>query len=72
MAPECRPGDRIRLISTTDSHTRLSPGSLGTAGFVDGCGTVHVVWDDGHMLGLIPGADHFEVLPADPEDRCRR
>jgi hypothetical protein len=66
MARECVPGDRIRLISTTDPHTRLSPGSLGTAGFVDGRGTVHVTWDDGHKLGLIPGIDHFEVLPADP------
>ena len=68
MAPECQPGDRVRLIRSTDSHTRLSPGSLGTAHFVDSCGTVHVAWDDGHMLGLIPGIDHFEVLPAVSEN----
>ena len=64
MAPKCRPGDRIRLISTTDPHTRLPAGALGTARFIDACGTIQVAWDDGHMLGLIPGVDLFDVLPA--------
>lgn len=66
MSPECQPGDRLRLISITDPYTRLDAGATGTVGFIDDCGTVHVAWDDedGHMLGLIPGTDHFEILPA--------
>lgn len=55
-------GDRIRLVSTSDPHTRLVPGDLGTVTSVDGLGTVHVRWDSGSALGLVPGADEFEVL----------
>jgi hypothetical protein len=72
MTPESRPGDRLRLICTTDPHTRLSAGALGTVRFIDGCGTVHVAWDDGHVLGLIPGIDHFEILPGPPVASARR
>lgn len=39
-------------------------GSEGTVACVDDAGTVHVDWDDGRTLGLIPGADTWEVLRA--------
>jgi hypothetical protein len=65
MSPECQPGDRLRLICTTDPYTPLDAGATGTVAAIDPSGTVHVAWDDepGHMLGLIPGTDHFEILP---------
>lgn len=63
QVPGCRPGDRLRLIATTDLHTRLRTGAMGTVRFIDDCGTIHVAWDDGHNLGLVPGNDHFEILP---------
>jgi len=50
-------GERVRLISTTDPYTDLKPGALGTVAFIDSMGTVHVNWDDGSNLGLIPGED---------------
>jgi len=28
---------------------------------VDGLDTVHVAWDDGSRLGLIPGVDEWEL-----------
>lgn len=54
-------GRRIRLISCDDPHTRLVPGARGVVALVDGTGTVHVSWDDGARLGLIPGVDQWEV-----------
>lgn len=30
---------------------------------VDDVGTVHVAWDNGSTLGLIPGIDQWEYLP---------
>jgi Domain of unknown function (DUF4314) len=59
-------GGRVRLIACTDPHTRLHPGAEGTITLVDDMGTVHVRWDDGHTLGLIPGEDRWE--PADQID----
>lgn len=58
-------GRRVRLISCDDPHTRLQPGTMGRVTFVDGLGTVHVAWDDGSRLGLIPGVDQWEVDVAD-------
>ena len=55
-------GDRVRLVSTGDTDTRLRPGAEGTVAFVDGMGTVHVDWDCGSTLGLIPGEDAYEVI----------
>ena len=53
-------GRRVRLIRCDDPHTRLKPGARGTVTFVDGLDTVHVAWDDGGRLGLIPGVDQWE------------
>jgi hypothetical protein len=55
-------GRRVRLVLTADPHTRLSPGELGTASFYDDFGTLHVKWDDGSSLGLIPDVDEWEIL----------
>lgn len=59
-----RPGDRVRLIRTTDKHTKLQPGALGTVSFIDSLGTVHVRWDDGTRLGLVAeSGDEWEAVP---------
>lgn len=55
-------GDRIRLIHTSDPHTRLMSGDEGTVTRIDGLGTVHVKWDNGSSLGLIPREDSWEVI----------
>ena len=50
-------GDRIELITTTDKHTDLKPGTRGTVvGFQDYGGTeiIDVHWDTGSRLGMIP------------------
>ena len=57
------PGQTVRLIHTTDPHTRLQPGDTGVVTFVDSLGTVHVRWEGGSNLGLIPGEDRWEVVP---------
>lgn len=55
-------GRRVRLIRCEDPHTELVPGEVGTIRFTDSVGTLHVTWDKGSMLGLIPGLDEWEVL----------
>lgn len=55
-------GDRVKLLVSTDTYTRLIVGTEGTVRFIDGMGTVHVNWDDGSSLGLIPGEDEWVVL----------
>lgn len=57
-----RRGDRIRLVSIVDDFTRLWPGATGTVSSIDDLGTVHVLWDDGSRLGLVPGVDVWETI----------
>ncbi len=56
-------GQRVRLAYTSDPYSDLPAGSEGTVMFVDDLGTVHVAWDSGSTLGLIPGEDKWEVTP---------
>lgn len=56
-------GKRVRLIYCADRYTSLLPGTEGTVLFVDDTGTLHVSWDTGSRLGLVPEAgDLYEVL----------
>lgn len=55
-------GTRVRLLAASDPYTRLRPGAAGTVRLVDSVGTVHVLWDNGSTLGLIPGEDKWELI----------
>jgi hypothetical protein len=57
-------GRRVRLLAVPDDpYTQLQPGDVGTVSGIDSVGTIHVRWDKGGNLGLLPDVDHFEVLP---------
>jgi hypothetical protein len=56
-------GARVELLYCSDPYTRLRPGDRGTVMYVDSLGTVHVSWDNGSSLGLVPGEDGYRVLP---------
>lgn len=58
-----KPGQRVRLVYTSDPYSDLPVGSEGTVMFVDALGTVHVAWDSGSTLGLIPGEDKWVITP---------
>jgi hypothetical protein len=34
----------------------------GTVDFVDDTGTIHVDWDNGSTLGLVPGEDQYRFV----------
>ena len=58
-----RVGDRVRLITLNAPYADLPPGSEGTVMHVDALGTLHVDWDCGSTLGLIPGEDRWATQP---------
>lgn len=53
---------RVRLLHTWDPYTNLKSGDEGTVQFIDDLGTVHVLWDNGSTLGLIPKEDGWIYL----------
>lgn len=54
-------GTRIELVRMEDSQA-IQPGTKGTVTFIDDMGTIHMQWDDGRTLGLIPTVDIFRKL----------
>lgn len=57
------PGTRIRLNSMNDPYAPITPGTEGIVDLVDDAGQLHMKWDNGRTLAIIPGEDSFTVLP---------
>lgn len=55
-------GARIQLRYTSDLYTLLCPGEAGYVVDVDDTGIIHVEWDSGSSLGLIPDIDSWQIL----------
>lgn len=55
-------GTRIELISMEDPFAPIYPGTKGTVVCVDDMGTIHMKWDNGRTLGIIPSADRFRII----------
>ena len=55
-------GKKVKLVSTTDQYTILKPGDIGTVNYIDDYGTIHISWENGSKLGLIPGEDKWEYV----------
>jgi len=56
-------GDRVELIKTDDTWTKLEPGSKGTVTKIDeDQDLIWVKWDNGEKLALLSGIDKFKIL----------
>jgi hypothetical protein len=54
-------GKRVELIYMNDKQAP-KPGTRGIIRAVDDAGTIHVEWDSGSHLGLVPGEDNYRIL----------
>ena len=52
---------RVELIEMDDIQAPPA-GTVGIVSYVDDAGTLHVRWENGSMLGLVPGKDKFRIL----------
>lgn len=52
-------GMRVKLIYMEDPQAPAL-GTEGTVQFIDDIGTIHVAWDTGCSLGLVPGVDEWK------------
>ena len=56
------PGTRIRLQQMHDPYAPVPPGTEGIVDCVDDIGQIHMKWDNGRTLALIPGEDSFTKI----------
>ena len=61
------PGTRIRLGEMQDPYSPVPSGTLGTVDLVDDIGQLHMKWDNGRSLALIPGVDDFGIVEPQQE-----
>jgi hypothetical protein len=54
-------GKRITLIKMGDDPNPIAPGSQGKIMYQDDLKQIHVNWDNGRGLALIPGEDIYEI-----------
>lgn len=54
-------GTRVECIKMEDTQA-VPSGTQGTVEFIDDMGTIHVAWDNGQSLGLIPEEDAFIII----------
>lgn len=55
-------GTRVECVCMPDDPRPIEPGTRGTVQFVDDVGDIHVAWDNGRGLALVPGVDHFKIV----------
>lgn len=55
-------GTRIELICMNDPYSPVPDGTKGTVECVDDMGQIHMNWDNGRILALIPGEDSFRKI----------
>lgn len=58
-------GTRIQLDHMEDPFASIPDGMTGTVTFVDDAGTLHMRWDNGRSLGVVPGVDAFHKIGGD-------
>lgn len=56
-------GRRVHLIEMVDDPLPVPPHAEGTIRHVDSLGQLHVIWDNGRKVAVIPGHDRYEILP---------
>lgn len=55
-------GTRLVLNSMNDPYAPVPPGTRGTVDFVDDAGQIHMKWDNGRKLAIVPSEDDFRKL----------
>ena len=56
------PGTRIMLLGMDDPYASVPSGTKGTVVHVDDAAQIHMRWDNGRTLALVPSEDSFRKL----------
>ncbi|WP_286154459.1 DUF3846 domain-containing protein [Thomasclavelia cocleata] len=58
-------GTRIKLEHMDDPLHPILDGMLGTVDHVDDAGQIHMKWDNGRALAIVPEVDSFSIVDED-------
>jgi hypothetical protein len=55
-------GKQIRMIEMVGDPRPIENGTMGVVYHVDSIGTLHVHWENGRRLGVVPNVDRYELV----------
>ena len=55
-------GTKLQLISMRNETYRFLPGTVGEVTHIDDAGSIHMRWENGSSLALIPEIDSFQTV----------
>lgn len=58
-------GQKVRLIKMYDYIAPIPPLTTGIIEYIDDIGQIHINWNNGSKLALVPNVDEFEILKAE-------
>ena len=58
-------GTKLQLISMRDEKYPILPGTIGVVTHIDDMGSIHMKWQNGSSLALIPEVDSFKVVASE-------
>ena len=58
-------GTKLQMITMRNEGYPVPPGTIGEVAHIDDIGNIHVRWQNGSYLALIPEVDSFKVVAAE-------
>ena len=58
-------GIKLQLISMRNEKYPVLPGTVGEVTHIDDAGSIHMRWENGSSLSLIPEVDSFKAVVAE-------
>ena len=55
-------GTKLQLISMRNETYPVLPGTVGEVTHIDDAGSIHMRWENGSSLALIPEIDSFQIV----------
>ena len=60
--PAVDKGNRVEMVKMADDPAPIEPGEKGTVNHIDDIGQIHVDWDNGRRLAIVPEVDQFKLI----------
>ena len=55
-------GTKLQLLSMWNQTYPVLPGTVGEVTHIDDAGSIHMRWENGSSLALIPEIDSFQIV----------
>ena len=55
-------GTKIKMLEDMDDKYPIKKGTIGVVNYIDNEGQLHMNWENGRTLAVVPEIDKFEII----------